>query len=193
VPPRPRLPVRIALARDPARLLLWLGFRLVVGEIGIVVGIRAPGAIGVAVTVAGVAVLLYVILLALHVLSLRLEVHPGEVRVASVLVRRRYRLVRGAVTRMKAPAGRALFGTQLGGFGIELGLGRATPDESVDVIRLAPVRSMIMVPSEGNRLAVAPSSERRLLRALQVAAEDIGPSTTVGEVQLPAGQVSRPR
>jgi hypothetical protein len=191
VPPRARLPLRIALARDPARLLLWLGFRLVVGEIGIVVGIQAPGAIGVAVTVAGVAVLLYVILLGLHVLSLRLEVHPGEVLVTSVLVRRRYRLVRGAVTRMKAPEGRALFGTQLGGFGLEIGLGRAAPDESVDVIRLAPVRSMIMIPSHGNRLAVAPSSERRLLRALQAAAEDIGLSTTVGEVQLPAAPASR--
>lgn len=191
MPPRPRLPVRIAFARDPARLLLWLGFRLVVGEIGIVVGIRAPGAIGVAVTVAGVAVLLYVILLALHVLSLRLEVHPGEVRVASVLVRRRYRLVRGAVTRMDAPPGRAAFGTQLGGFGLEIGLGRAGSDEAVDVIRLAPVRSMIMIPSHGNRLAVAPSSERRLLRALQVAAEDIGLSTTIGEVQLPGAPASR--
>jgi hypothetical protein len=185
------LPIRIALARDPARLLLWLGFRLVVGEIGIVVGIRAPGAIGVAVTVAGVLVLIYVILLAIHVLSLRLEVHPGEVRVVSVLVRRRYRLVRGAVTRMEAPKGRALFGTQLGGFGLEIGIGRAAPDESVDVIRLAPVPSMILIPSDGNRLAVAPSSERRLLRALQAAAEDIGLATTVGDVQVPPAPASR--
>ena len=172
-------------------MLLWLGFRLVVGEIGIVVGIRAPGAIGVAVTAAGVAVVLYVTLLALHVLSLRLEVHPGEVRVSSVLVRRRYRLVRGTVTRMEAPPGRAMFGTQLGGLGLEVGLGRASPNESVDVIRLAPVRTMIMIPSDGNRLAVAPSSERRLLRALQAAAEDIGLSTTTGQGQLPAAPASR--
>jgi hypothetical protein len=191
VPPRPRLPARIGLARDPARLLLWLGFRLIVAEIGIVVGIRAPGAIGVAVTLAGVAVLLYVILLALHVLSLRLEVHPGEVRVSSVLVRRRYPLVRGRVTRLQSPKGRAAFGTQLGAFGLEIGLGRATPDESVDVIRLAPVQSMIMIPSHANRLAVAPSSEQRLLRALQAAAEDIGLATSVGEVQLPAAPASR--
>lgn len=191
MPPRSRLPIRVAFARDPARLLLWLGFRLIVGEIGIVVGVRAPGAIGVAVTVAGVAVLLYVILLALHVLSLRLEVFPGEVRVASVVVRRRYRLVRGAVTRMETPAGRAIFGTQLGGFGLEIGLGRAGPDESVDVIRLAPVPSMIMIPSQGRRLAVAPSSERRLLRALGAAADEIGLATSVGEVQLPSVPASR--
>ena len=191
MPPRPRLPTRVALARDPARLLLWLGFRLVVGEIGIVVGIRAPGVIGVAVTVAGIAVLVYVTLLALHVLSLRLEVHPGEVRVSSVLVRRRYRLVRGAVTRMKAPAGHAVFGTQLGGFGLEIGLGRAGMDEFVDVIRLAPVPSMIMIPSHGNRLAVAPSSERRLLVALQAAAEDIGLTTPPGPLQVPSAPASR--
>ena len=191
MPPRPRLPVRIALARDPARLLLWLGFRLIVGEIGIVVGLRAPGAIGLAVTAAGIAVLLYVILLAVHVLSLRLEVHPGEVRVASVLVRRRYRLGRGPVKRITAPKGRALFGTQLGGLGLEIGVGRAATDESVDVIRLAPVGSMIMIPAQGNRLAVAPSSERRLLLALQAAANDIGLSTTLGRVQLPSAPTSR--
>ena len=191
MPPRLRRPVRIGLARDPARLLLWLGFRLVVAEIGIVVGLRAPGAIGIAVTVAGVAVLLYVSLLALHVLSLRLEVHPGEVRVSSVLVHRRYPVVRGRVTRMKAPQGKAAFGTQLGGLGLEIGLGRGAPGESVDVIRLAPVASMIMIPSQGNRLAVAPSSEARLLRALQAAAADIGLATTVGEVQLPAAPASR--
>lgn len=191
MPPRPRLPIRIVLARDPARLLLWLGLRLVIGEIGIVVGIRAPGAIGVAVTAAGVAVLLYVVLLALHVLSLRLEVHPGEVRVASVLVRRRYRLVRDAVTRIEAPAGKALFGTQLGGFGLEIGLGRAAQGESVDVIRLAPVRSMIMIPSDGTRLAVAPSSEARLIRALQGAAEGIGLPTSAGGAQAPAAPASR--
>jgi uncharacterized membrane protein YtjA (UPF0391 family) len=179
------------LARDPARLLLWLGFRLVVSEIGIVVGVRAPGAIGVAVTAAGVAVLLYVILLSLHVLSLRLEVHPGEVRVTSILVRRRYRLVRGAVTRLPAPRGRALFGTQLGSFGLEIGLGTAGPDESVDVIRLAPVTSMIMIPSDGNRLAVAPSSERRLLRALGTAAAAIGLATSAGEAQSPVAPASR--
>lgn len=192
MPPRPRLPTRIALARDPARLLLWLGFRLVIGEVGIVVGLRAPGAIGLAVTAAGIAVLLYVVLLALHVLSLRLEVHPGEVRVASVLVHRRYRLVRGAVTRMTAPRGRALFGTQLGGLGLEIGVGRAAAtDEAVDVIRLAPVGSMIMIPAQGNRLAVAPSSERRLLLALHAAAEDIGLGTALGHAQVPSTPTSR--
>lgn len=190
MPPRVRPPVRIALARDPLRLLLWLGFRLVVGEIGIVVGVRAPGAIGVAVTVAGILVLLYVILLAIHVLSLRLEVHPGEVRVASVLVRRRYRLG-GEVIRMAAPRGGALFGTQLGGFGLEIGLGRAGEDESVDVIRLAPAASMIMIPSRPRRLAVAPTSEGRLLRALQAAAEDPDVAAALGEVQFPASPASR--
>jgi uncharacterized membrane protein YtjA (UPF0391 family) len=178
----------VALARDPARLLLWLGFRLAVGEIGVLVGVRVPGAIGIAVTAAGVAVLLYVILLALHVLSLRMEVHSGEVRVTSVLVRRRYRLVRGAVTRMRAPRGRALFGTQLGGFGLEIGLGRAGAGEAIDVIRLSPAASMILVPSDGNRLAVAPSSERRLLRALQAAGQGIGVDATDLEAQSPASR-----
>ena len=170
--PTPR-PVRVDLARDPARLLLWLGFRLVVAEVGIVVGLRAPGAIGIAVSVAGAAVLGYVLLLAIHVLSSRLEVGMGEVHVVSLLVRRRYRLGDGAAMRMRAEPGRAAFGTQLGSFGIEIGPGRSASGEPVQVIRLAASSTMILIPTTGSPLAVAPLSERRLLRALAPAAEKV--------------------
>jgi hypothetical protein len=162
-------PIRVDLARDPARLLLWLGLRLAIAEVGIVVGLHAPGAVGIAVTVAGVAVLGYVVLLAAHVLSLRLEVRPGEIHAVSLLVRRRYRLGRGTVERLRADRGRAAFGTQLGSFGIEIGAGRSPADEPVQVIRLAAVSSMVLIPTAETPLAVAPSSERRLLRALEPA------------------------
>jgi hypothetical protein len=186
-----RLPLRVALARDPARLLLWLGVRLVIAEIGVVVGLQTPGAIGTTVTVAGLAVLGYVVLLALHVLSLRLEIRPGEARVTSMLVRRRYRLVDGEVTLVRTAPGRASFGTQLGGFGIEIGLGRAASDESVDVVRLAPVATMILIPSSHTRLVIAPSSRRILVRALQAAAAEAGLTISVANGQAPAERASR--
>jgi hypothetical protein len=159
------------VARDPARIIAWLGIRLVIAEVGLVVGLQTPGAIGVAVTIAGLAVLGYVILLALHVLSLRLEIGPGEVLLSSLLVRRAYRLQPGPVTRMRVEPRKGIFGTQLGGFGIEIGLGRAPSDEAVDVVRLAPVSTLIVIPSRPTRLAVVPSSEPKLLRALERAAE----------------------
>lgn len=186
-----RFPLRVGLARDPTRLIGWLGVRLVIGEVGLVVGLQSPGSIGIAVTVAGAAVLLYVLLLALHVLSLRLEIQPGMIVVASVLVRRRYPLRHGAVTRMQVEPRRGFFGTQLGAFGVEIGLGRAPSDESVDVVRLSPVASMIMIPSTETRLAVAPASERVLLRALQLAAEDIGLDTRLVAAQAPMSRASR--
>ena len=167
-----RYPIRVDLARDPARLLLWLGFRLVIAEVGIVVGLRAPGAIGIAVTVAGAAVLGYVVLLTVHVLSLKLEVRPGEIHVVSILVRRRYRLGHGPIARLQADPGRAAFGTQLGSFGIEIGPGRSPSGDPVQVIRLAAVPTIVLIPTAETPLAVAPSSERRLLRALRPAARD---------------------
>jgi hypothetical protein len=181
-------PIRVDLARDPARLLLWLGFRLVIAEVGIVVGLRAPGAIGIAVTVAGAAVLGYVVLLAVHVLSLRLEIEPGEIHVVSLLVRRRYRLGGGAAARLQADPGRAAFGTQLGSFGIEIGPGRSPSNEPVHVIRLAPVPSMVLIPTAETPLAIAPSSERRLLRALAPAS---GEGLIGAEAQASGTRASR--
>lgn len=173
-----RFPLRVTLARDPARILVWLGIRLVVGEIGLIVGLNTPGNIGTAVAIAGAAVLAYVALLALHVLSLRLEIHPGEVHVASALTRRRYPMRQGPVTRMRIQPRRGFFGTQLGGFGLELGDGRGPADEAIDVVRLSPVASMIVIPSTSTRLAVAPASDNKLLRALRAGAEGIGLDTT---------------
>jgi hypothetical protein len=187
MPSSPRFPIRVALARDPIRIIAWLGVRLVVAEVGLVVGTQTPGAIGLAVTLAGVAVLGYVILLTLHVLSLRLEIHPGEVRVTSILVRRLYPVQAGAVTRLRVEPRKGIFGTQLGGFGIEIGAGRTPAAESVDVVRLAPVATLVLIPTRPARLAVVPSSQRSLVRALELAAEGAGlDARRVGDQNVPS-------
>jgi hypothetical protein len=162
------LPVSIGLARDPARLVLWLLFRIAVGEVGLVIGLHTAGTIGTAVTVVSVAVLVYVALLAILVLSLRVEVREGEIHAVAWLVRRRYRLADGPITRLRTPPGRGWFGTQLGGLGVEIGPG-VVRDQDVVVLRLAPGSSVIVVPCVGTSLAIVPSSEERLLRALAAA------------------------
>jgi hypothetical protein len=154
--------------RDPTRIIFWLLVRLAVAEVALVIGLHTPGAIGIAVVVAATIVLVYVILLAVHVLSLRLEIRPGEVRVASLLVRRRYDLDTGPVSRLRVEPKRGVFGTQLGGFGVEIGAGHYE-DELVDVVRLAPVATTLVLPTRPRRLAVVPSSTSALVRALRLA------------------------
>ena len=153
------------------------------------IGLGTPGTIGIAVTAAACVVIGYVVLLAVHVLSLRLEIRPGEVRVASILVRRRYELEPGPVTRLEVEPKRGVFGTQLGGFGVEIGAGRS-PDGPVDVVRLAPVSTTLVLPTRPRRLAVVPSSEMKLRRALR-AAEGVATGLRPTEDQPAASRMSR--
>lgn len=190
--PQPRRhPIKVALARDPWRIIAWLGVRLAVGELAVIVGLATPGAIGFAVTVAGAVVLGYVTLLGLHVLSLRLEVTHDEIRVASALLARRYLLEEAPVARLSVPARKGVFHTQLGGFGIEIGHGRAPDGRTVDVVRLAPVASMLLVPASPRPVAVAPLAERSLLRALRSIGSNVTLDTRHGALQPAASEVSR--
>lgn len=160
---------RVALAKDRLRLGAWLGLRGGVAAIALAVGSQTAGGIGTAVVVASVVVLGYVAVLALHVGTVRLEVIPHEIGVRSALLRRTYRLARGPVTRLHVPK-RGVFGTQLGGFGMEVGFGRTPAGEEVDVVRLSATESLIVVPTTGRRLAVRPADEEDLVEALLEAA-----------------------
>ena len=164
-----RWPMEIALARNPALLLAWLGMRLFIAEIALIVGLEASGTIRLTVLVVSAVVLAYATLLAIHALSLRLLIFPQEVRVSSHLLRRRYLLGPGEATRHQVSPKRGAFNSQLGNFGIELGRGRMPSGEPVDIVRLAPLPSVIVIPCAGILLAVAPSSERALLTALDKA------------------------
>ena len=137
-----------------------------VAEVALLVAVGTSGMIGMAVMVVGLVVLLYAIGLALHVLSLRLLVTDTTLELRSMLVRRRHRRSDGIASRLPVPAGKGAFHTVLGGFGIELGRGRTATAEAVEVVRLAPLGSVVMIPCEDSRLAVAPASERALLLAL---------------------------
>lgn len=162
--------VRVELDKRPTRVAVWLGVRLVIGLVAVLVGGGSPGLLGSLVAVGGSAVCVYVVILAAHVITARVEVMPDELHVASVLWRRRYRLARGAVTRLHVPQRRGFFRTQLGGFGIELGEGTTDSGEPVDVVRLAPGSTLILVPTVGRRVALKVADENALVRALEWAA-----------------------
>ena len=166
---RPAWPRTVALARDPGRLIAWLLVRIAIGEIGLVVGLNTAGTIGQLVTAVSILVLVYVAVLALHVLSLRIKIYPDEIHAAAIPFHRRYRLTDEPALRLHPPPARGWFRTQLGGFGIELGLGRVREEELM-VIRLAPQVDVVLVPCRETRLAIAPSSRERLLQALEDAA-----------------------
>ena len=175
-----RWPLEVALARDPTSLLAWLGMRLFIAEIALIVGVQAAGTVRVLIVAAGAVVLGYAALLALHALSLRLLIFPAEVRVASLVLRRNYRLARDAPKRQIVAARRGAFQSQLGNFGIELGRGRMPSGEPVDIVRLSPLPSVIVIRCVGIWLAVVPSSEQALLSALNRA--------RLGEPQAHEGQ-----
>ena len=160
----------MALEKRPARVAVWLGLRFVIGVVAIVVGAGTPGLLGSLVAVGGSAVCAYGIVLAAHVFTARVEVVPDELHVTSLLWRRRYRLARGAITRLHVPPRGGFFEAQLGGFGIELGEGTTDAGEPVDVVRLSPGSTLILVPTVGRRVALKVADEDQLVRALEWAA-----------------------
>ena len=147
-------PIQVALARSPAPLILWLGMRLFVAEVALVVAVHTPGTIGGAVMLVALIVLAYAVLLAIHVLSLRLFVSASAIEARSLIWHRRYRCI-GPPRRFSVTRGRGAFGTRLGALGIELGRGRLPSAEPVDVIRLASLDVVVLVPCDGIVLAIS--------------------------------------
>jgi hypothetical protein len=104
-------------------------------------------------------------------LSVRLEVEEAAVRLAWLGGERVYALSPGPVTRVrlvgegasKLRGGRRLMGGQLGG-------ARLRDEEPIEVVRLAPTPTAILVPTDRGRLAIAAADEGALLDALSRAA-----------------------
>jgi len=122
-----RWPIEITLARDPASLLAWLGIRLFTAEIALIVGLQSTGTVRLLILVAGAVVLGYAALLALHALSLRLLIFPEEVRLASLVLRRTYRLGPGGAMRRNVPPGGVRSKASSGTSGLSLDAGVCPP------------------------------------------------------------------
>lgn len=166
---------RIRLARSPTRLFA-LPALLVVLAIGLLIlAVAGPPGMGDAARYAalgGAGLLAFVALaIAVRLLSVRLDVEEAAVHLHWLGGGRRYSLAPGPVTRVRLRgenASRLRARSRWLGWG--LGRARLRDEEDVEVVRLAGTPTVILVPTERGRLAIAASSEDELIDALSRAA-----------------------
>ena len=166
---------RIRLARSPVRLFA-LPALLVLVAVGLVVlaipGPLRQGEVGWSAALAGAGlVALVAIAVAVRLLSIRLDVEEAAVRLRWLGGSRSYPLAPGPVTRVRLRgenASRLRARSRWLGWG--LGRARLRDEEDVEVVRLAGTATVILVPTERGRLAIAASSEEALIDALSRAA-----------------------
>ena len=157
----------VRLARDRARLFVApVVFILVaVATVGWGLLLGGPGGFSL-IAVGGLAILVAAYLVAL-VSSYRLLVEPGELRLVWLGGERRYRLVRGAVTRVAVRGeNAAALAPRFGAFGWAVGPATLRGDEPIELIRLSRRPPLIVAPTDRGRLAIAAAVESDLLAAM---------------------------
>lgn len=163
---------RIRLSRSLPRLLIlpFLGF--LAGAAAIAGGLLLlPGTLGLVVAGLGGIVILGAFIGAIELLSVRLEIEEAAVCLGWLGGERIYPLSPGPVTRVRLRGDRA---SRLRAkpwlLPWQLGAGQLRGEEDVEVVRLAPTATAILVPTERGRLAIAAADEKGLLDALSRAA-----------------------
>ena len=168
---------RVELARSTGRLLLLPLMLVLVGAGLAVIGVLRPlpgliVAVAIAAVVVGAIGALLGLWLATRRLSVRLEVEEAAVRVRWLGGGRIYPLIPGPVTRVRL-RGDDPSKLQLRGGPLHIGVGaaRLRDEEDIEVVRLAPTATGILVPTERGRLLIGAASEEALLSALSRAAQ----------------------
>ena len=171
MPEEPAVIAQVRLARSTWRLLLVPAILASLGLLAIAVASLLGGGAGIAALAAGALAILVALLVGASLLSVRLEVDLAVLRLHWLGGERRYVLLRGPVTRIavRGPSASPLR-PRFGLLGWGLGAARLRNQEEIELIRLAPSRSVIAVPTDRGRLAIAPASEQELLAALAGAA-----------------------
>jgi hypothetical protein len=163
-------PWPIRLKRSPTRLVAVVGVRALIGVAALVTAQASPGTVGTVLNIAGLIVFWYAAVLGSYLLSLRLVADAGELRLYSLLGTRRYRLVKGTVTRLRLPRSwRSPLEAGISGLGVRIGEGELKGEKLLGVVALDRSATLLMVPAVGGRVAVAAESEDQLLNALAAA------------------------
>jgi len=171
--PKRETPIaRIRLARSLRRLLaapLLLGL---IGGAAIAAGLAVVGgAGGLVLAGAGGLLALVALLAAVMLLSVRLDVEESAIGVSWLGGGRVYPLSAGPVTRVRLRGTNASrLRARSGVLGWGIGRARLREHEPIEVVRLAPTATAILVPTERGRLAIAPATDDDLLDALSRAA-----------------------
>lgn len=180
----------VRLARDPRRLLERPGLAIVAGIGGATTSRLVEGPLGIALGVAGLLVAVAGVYLAAWLFSFRLEAEAGVLRIRWLGGERRYQLVRGQLTRVVIRGGgAAALRPRLGILGMGLGPAVLRGEERIEILRLAHLDSMILVPTDRGRLAIAAAVEQELLDALAAA---VRRQQELDAIQRTAAQASPP-
>jgi hypothetical protein len=161
----------VPLARSGRRLAVVPVILLAAGAVAVGAGLLRTEPWGLALVAAGALVALLGLVLWLVLLSIRLEVEVATLRVRRLGGERRYTLVRGPVTRvpLRGPEA-ARLRPSLAALAWGVGRARLRGDETIELVRMAPSDTMILVPTDHGRVGIAPASEQQLLNALAAAA-----------------------
>lgn len=166
---------RIRLARSPIRLFAVPTLLVLVAAGLVILALTGPPSLGEAAWYAALVgaglLALVAIFIALRLLSIRLDVEEAAVHLHWLGGGRRYPLAPGPVTRVRLRgenASRLRARSRWLGWG--LGRARLRDEENIEVVRLARTATVILVPTERGRLAIAASSEDQLIDALSRAA-----------------------
>jgi hypothetical protein len=166
---------RIRLARSPARLFALPALLVVIAAGLVALAVLGPPRIGepgwyAMIAAAGVAVLVALVM-TVRLLSVRLDVEEAAVHFHQLGGSRRYQLAPGPVTRVRLRGENASrLRARSGWLGWEIGRARLRDEEDIEVIRLARTDTVILVPTDRGRLAIAAESEGELIDALSRAA-----------------------
>lgn len=163
---------RIRLARSLPRLLLTPLVVALAGAAAIVAGLLAVGGpAGIALAVLGGIAVTGALGASAVLLSVRLEVEESAVGLTWLGGERIYPLSPGPVTRVRLRGeNSSRIRARTGALGWALGRARLRDEEEIEVVRLAPTRTAILVPTERGRLAIAAANDDLLLDALSRAA-----------------------
>ncbi len=157
----------VRLARDRARLFAAPVICVLIAAAAVFGGLLLGGPAGISLMgIGGLAALVAAYLVAL-VSSYRLLVEPGILKLQWLGGERRYRLVRGSVTRVAVVGEHAAaLDPRFGSLGWAVGPAMLRGDEPIELIRLSSRPPLIVAPTDRGRLAIAAAVESDLLAAM---------------------------
>jgi hypothetical protein len=189
---------RVALARSPVRMLGPVFVALLVGAAALGLGAVLIAQVGFGAAVVGLLVgggvaLAIGLWLAARVLSLRLLIEPGYLHLRGLGTDRRFKLARGKLARLPTAGPRKVgLSVRLGSLGWTVGQTALPSGERVHVIRLGATPSVILVPTEQGRVALAVASEAAFVDALVEAARIRAAQPPPAEAIVPGAPAAEP-
>lgn len=181
----------IRLARSWPRLLALPLLLLLLGAAGAGLGVFViRGSLGVGIAGAGGFIGLAGIALGAVLASVRVEIEESAVRLRRIGGERVYPLTPGPVTRVRLRGDNAsTLRARSRSLGWSLGRARLREEEDIEIVRLARTPTLILLPTERGRLAIAPADDAELLDALTRAARA---RQRLDELALPAAPAVAP-